>query len=38
MNQGSNTRGMYMKPYGKYTKLNNVNSKHKDVACIIKKH
>ena len=30
--------GMYMKPNGKYTKLNNVNSKHKDVACIIKKH
>ena len=29
---------MYMKPYGKYTKLHNVNSKHKDVACIIKKH
>ena len=29
---------MYMKPYGKYTKLHNVNTKHKDVACIIKKH
>ena len=29
---------MYMKPYGKYTKLNNVNSKHTNVACIIKKH